>query len=216
MSTLRNTGAPAPRGRRIARVVTALGTAVTLAGTAGLTACADAPSAPASPASRPALNVSASGSTTATALRRKVPLARAITRSVTLTNSGGVVSIPEAGFQLNIPRQAYATSSITITVTALAGDMVAYEFGPHGTVFLAPLKATQDLTPTTWSGHTGNTAFGGWGAAYFADASLLDPLARTARVSEYLPVTFASGNRLHFDIQHFSGYMVATGRTVTY
>jgi hypothetical protein len=150
---------------------------------------------------------------TVTTLRRTSPLPKAITASVTLYNSGGAVQIREAGLTVNIPKTALPASDrpITITVTALAGSQVAYEFGPSGTRFLAPLKITQELTGTSWAGNTGNTPLQ---ADYFKSIADLSPSTNTALSYESLPtVVSATGNRLHWDVWHFSGYMVSTGRT---
>jgi len=103
-----------------------------------------------------------------------------------------------------------SSDPLTITVTAVAGDAVAYEFEPHGIVFAAPLSATQDLAHTTWSDHTGNSTLE---AAYFASGSDLDVSAGTARISEFFATDIvATGKRLHWGIPHFSGYVIVTGR----
>ena len=145
----------------------------------------------------------------ATALRRTKTLSRDYTASITLSSSGGSLKIPEAGLNVNIPRGAI-TKTTTITVTALKGDLVAYEFQPHGIRFAVPLKLTQDLTYTTWAGNTGNTALE---AGYFANTSQIDWASGSVWINEFLPVTVqATGNRLHWEVYHFSGYMISSGR----
>jgi hypothetical protein len=216
MSPLRNTGSPPSRGRRIARVVTAIGIAALAGGIATLSACSEAPSAPPGPAraTKPSLATSTvHGSPVRVAsLRRLTPLAQNVTRSITLYNAGGVLQIPEAGLQVSIPRTAlpYSDRPFTITVTALKGDQIAYEFGPSGTRFAAALRVTQDLANTSWAGSTGYSPVE---ANYFKSTSDLSPSTGTALSYESIPtVMAATGNRLHWDVWHFSGYIVCWGR----
>jgi len=145
-------------------------------------------------------------------LKRTAPLAHVETASITIRgNHGGELRLPRAGLKVVIPGNALPSSDpLTITVTAVAGDAVAYEFEPHGIVFAAPLSATQDLAHTTWSDHTGNSTLE---AAYFASGSDLDVSAGTARISEFFATDMvATGKRLHWGIPHFSGYVIVTGR----
>ncbi len=139
------------------------------------------------------------------------PLTKSITASITLYNTGGSLQLPGTGLNVTIPRTAIpANKLVTITVTAIKGSQIAYEFGPSGTRFRAPLNVTQDLTVTTWAGNTGNTTLE---ADYFKTLSDLDPTTGTALSYETIPTTVsATGNRLHWDVWHFSGYMVSTGR----
>ena len=143
-------------------------------------------------------------------LKRTTPLDHAVSASVTVDGKGGVLNLPEAGLHVVIPRNALPNSGpVTITVTAVAGDAVAYEFEPHGIVFAEPLAATQDLHGTSWDGHTGRTTLD---AAYFAGENDLDVPAGPAHVSELFPtLVVATGKKLHWDIPHFSGYVIVTG-----
>ncbi|HWJ22990.1 MAG TPA: hypothetical protein VNS52_11610 [Gemmatimonadaceae bacterium] len=147
----------------------------------------------------------------ATVLQRSVPLEHAISASITVADNGGVLRIPEAGLQVVVPRNALPTSTpVTITVTAIAGNAVAYEFEPHGLVFARPLSATQDLSGTTWSASSGRATPE---AAYFAGDEQLDVAAGTALISETFRTDLvATGKRLHWGIPHFSGYVIVTGR----
>lgn len=145
-------------------------------------------------------------------LQRTKPLTSTITASITLYNTGGMLDLPQAGLHITIPKTAlpYTDRPFTMTVTAIKGSQIAYEFGPSGTKFKAALNVTQDLTNTTWAGNTGNATLT---AEYFKSTADLNPLAGTALSYEELPAdVMASGLRLHWDIWHFSGYMVATGR----
>lgn len=147
----------------------------------------------------------------ATVLQRTVPLEHAISASITVAGNGGVLRIPEAGLQVVIPRNALPTSApVTITVTAVAGDAIAYEFEAHGLVFARPLSATQELGGTTWSGSSGRATPK---AAYFAGDEQLDVTTGTAMISEtFRSDLVATGQRLHWGIPHFSGYVIVTGR----
>lgn len=135
------------------------------------------------------------------ALKWTTPLAAPITRSFYVTNAGGTFEIPETGFKLTVPANALPASSMTITATALAGAGVAYSFEPHGTVFRRPLVFNQSLAPTTYS----NGLLGG---GYFANDSQVNALSGVVSLNELLPATVL-GNRVHFNIDHFSGYMVS-------
>ena len=197
------------------RVASALRLALLAGAGAAITGCADAPaSRTLAAADRPQAELVSTNSLTTpimvTGLRRSRPLSRDYTQSLTLFNTGGSIRIVEAGLQVSIPRNALPMSQkpITITVTALKGDLVAYEFGPSGTKFINPIGVTQDLTYTTWYGNTGYTLLR---AEYFKDVTDLDMAHGTAVSYESLQ-TIATGNRLHWDVRHFSGYMVSMSR----
>jgi hypothetical protein len=55
---------------------------------------------------------------------------------------GGQLTLPSAGLTVVVPPFAVA-SPTRITVTAVAGNQVAYELDPHGTRLLVPLVVTQ-------------------------------------------------------------------------
>ncbi|MEO7996521.1 MAG: hypothetical protein ABI852_03700 [Gemmatimonadaceae bacterium] len=143
-----------------------------------------------------------------TPLERDVAITSPITRSFTFDRSGGKIEIKETGLRVDVPSGAIPGSSLTITVTALPGRDLAYDFQPHGTVFLKPLSFQQSLDRTSWDKlDFKGTVLGG----YFADVSQLDLLDGLALLDELFPVTFDSKN-VRFDIKHFSGYMVSSGR----
>jgi hypothetical protein len=102
---------------------------------------------------------------------------------------------------------------MTFTITALAGPVVAYDFQPHGAVFLKPLKFVQQLGHTNWAHLNLPSGYQpGWNGAYFADARQIDLTSGTAVVNELLPADVnISGATLTFSVPHFSGYMVASG-----
>jgi hypothetical protein len=189
--------------RAATRIAAVLGAALAAA------ACDADRAATTAPAARLQADQLASEPALMPVLKRTMPLDHAVSASITVDGNGGVLRLPEAGLQVVIPRNALPNSGpVTITVTAVAGDAVAYEFEPHGVVFAQPLAATQELGATSWDGHTGRTTLE---AAYFAGAENLDVPNGTARISELFPTLVATGKKLHWDIPHFSGYVIVTG-----
>ena len=181
--------------------------------------CGDAPSAP--PVERIAPHATASFSSTpiqalipAQALLRTTPLTHDVVVVKTMSNGGGGISIPGTDFQLQVPNGAFAGKSMTFTITAYAGRAVAYDFQPHGVVFLKPLKAVQQLGHTNWK--TFNLPAGyyvNWAGAYFADPSQINMQSGRALVNEFMPGGInVGGATMTWSIPHFSGYMVSTGR----
>src|SRR5690348_4757515 len=67
-------------------------------------------------------------------LQRTTPLAAPITVSKSIGAEGGTLTIPQAGVTVVVPKGALAQST-TITMTARAGSLVAYDFAPHGITF---------------------------------------------------------------------------------
>jgi hypothetical protein len=146
------------------------------------------------------------------ALTRDVPLAQPVTRSFTFDKRGGPLEIKELGLKVDIPPDAIPGTSLTITVTALPGADVAYDFQPHGTVFRKALKFNQELRNTSWdkSGFKG-TIVGG----YFEFTSQLHGPDGVSLLDELFSVRL-DDKRASFDIFHFSGYMVSSGRHTSY
>ena len=116
---------------------------------------------------------------------------------------GGQLSIPSLGITVRIPAGA-VESPTTITMTAMAGGVVALDFQPAGSKFKRPLHVTQDLSFTQYTG----AAFD---IVYFKNSGDIDQLNKKVKVSEVIPVSVAS-SMASFDIWHFSGYAVSTGR----
>jgi hypothetical protein len=143
------------------------------------------------------------------ALERDQALSASITRSFTVTRSnGGRIEIPEAGLRVDVPSGAIATNSLTITVTALKGKSVAYDFQPHGTVFLKSLQFRQDLEGTSWDHSNFKGTLNG---GYFKDTRQLNLLSGLAILDELFPIEIKT-HEARFNINHFSGYMVSGGR----
>lgn len=137
-------------------------------------------------------------------LQRVVPLAQPITASTYIGALGGMLSIPAAGLTVVVPPLALASPRL-ISVTALPGTVVAYEFAPHGTQFLVPVIATQSLL---------NTAA--------KNGGLIDPASlfvgyfpndtNIVSVTELLNISVDVLRQVGvFDILHFSGYILASG-----
>lgn len=143
-------------------------------------------------------------------LTRDNAVSAGVVRSFTFTQKGGTIDLrKETGLRIDVPEGAIPGSTLTITVTALAGNAVAYDFQPHGTVFLKPLAFRQDLSNTSWDKLTfKGVVMGG----YFKDPAQIDLLHGTALLDELFPVTFNS-KEITFEVKHFSGYMVSSGRS---
>ena len=99
-------------------------------------------------------------------------------------------------------------SPTQITVTAVAGSQVAYEFEPHGIQFVAPVVLSQNLSATSANNAGLLQPVVG---AYFANLSDLDPVNGTALVSELLNTSLnLLTKNATFAVFHFSGYLIAT------
>ena len=146
---------------------------------------------------------------------RLQPLAAPITVTQVVSSLGGTISIPDADLDLFIPAGAFTAATMTISVTALAGSALAYDFQPHGTVFLKGLSIRQGLGRTNWAAFTLKPGFAATvSGAYFADPSQVDANSGVAAIDEWLPAEFNLVNAtIGFDIRHFSGYMAAMGRS---
>ena len=146
----------------------------------------------------------------ASVLTRTAPLDADYTVSKNIGVLGGTISAP-GGLKVTVPPMAVSRTT-TFTITALKGSIVAYEFGPHGTVFNVPLAMTQDLRGTSGAGMTSisTTEIG-----YFLDRTKLDYSTRSASINEFLPASLSfslTGTSLTYTVKHFSGYVIVTGR----
>lgn len=173
-----------------------------------LAGCSDkSPVAPAAPAPEAFRALILPQAQQVDVLMRNTPLKSSIQRSATIGLLGGVISIPEAGLRVIVPSGA-VLSRTTFTVNAPAGPAVAYEFGPHGARFLAPLVIEQDLRNTQAYGNL--KILGSLEAGYFTD---LSSIGVTGLISEILPVLYDPITaKARFTVGHFSGYLLASGR----
>jgi hypothetical protein len=166
----------------------------------------DSPVAPAPSAVSSSPNLLLSGilsqPTTVTPLKRTTPLATSVSASAYIGPLGGTISVPGTGLTVVVPALALSSRQL-ITITALPGSDVAYEFAPHGLKFLVPLVATQKLSGT--DAGTGLLDPKLLFVGYFTDAT------HDNLVSELLNVSISVGTAV-FPIWHFSGYIVASGR----
>lgn len=117
---------------------------------------------------------------------------------------GGYLTLAETGFTLFVPAGAVSVPT-TFRVTPVGGNLVAYDFEPHGTTFAVPLTFSQDLSRTNFV--SGRTTRG----AYFSDKTKIDAQGGTADVSELFTLSFDQFGWSFFSIKHFSGYLVAMG-----
>jgi hypothetical protein len=135
---------------------------------------------------------------------RTTPLAAPVTVRQTIGLLGGVINAP-GGLTVVVPPGAVLAPT-SFSVTALAGDMVAYEFQPHGKRFLLPLVMTQRTQGINLQG----VPLLSLKTGYFANASQLNEQDNTAVVNEILNLglNLPLGTMV-FTVTHFSGYMVA-------
>jgi hypothetical protein len=142
---------------------------------------------------------------TVVVLQRAKPLYSNVTQTKLIGSGGGQITIPSAGVTLTVPSGAVAYPTL-ISVTALSGRGVAYEFGPAGT-FAKPLTIKQDLSVTTVDPRL--LPYLKFNGGYFKTRqNLLSSLL--AIVFELLPATTnASNGTVQFNVTHFSGYLIA-------
>jgi hypothetical protein len=102
------------------------------------------------------------------------------------------------------------STNVTFQVTRLPGVVVAYDFAPHGIRFAVPLQVEQPTAGTTF--HQLSST-GGVQGAYFLDNSQVSQSTGSATVNEFRPTSVASDrSAIRFTVDHFSGYLVSTGR----
>jgi hypothetical protein len=145
--------------------------------------------------------------TTNQPVQRTKPLAAPITVTKEIGYYGGTLSIPEAGVTVIVPRGALMRTT-TITMTARAGSLLAYDFSPTGTTFYKPLLFNQTLRGTNVTLLQVPLLRLG----YYSDPGLLGQV--TAVVSDLLGgVTNLLDWSFNAPIKHFSGYVVVCGRS---
>jgi hypothetical protein len=175
--------------------------------------CADAPdvTGPASVDGQAASRLLLPAPTQYNVVTRNVPLATAETGSRTVGLLGGTITLPVSGLTVVVPPFA-VTQSTVITVTAVPGQLLAYEFQPHGQQFMVPLIVRQNLTGT--SAYQGGVLPSVLYAGYFANVLDLDQLAGTAMITELLGTSISVWNTsVSFPVFHFSGWLIGTGES---
>ena len=158
----------------------------------------------ASPASR-----SSAGSDVVQILKRDDAIPTLLASGI-ISPKGGRLDIESAGLTVDFSRGAVSAPT-RITVTALSGRNVAYQFEPHGIVFRAPVTVRQSLRHTTaWK----NPALAAQLQGSYFDRLLVDPTEVFARSLERRPGKLKNSSKiLEFSIEHFSGYIVSTGKS---
>ena len=174
-----------------------------------LASCTDS-AGPVTPGSDPSRLIS--GPTRIDVVTWDTPVSTDQSASAQIGILGGQISLPSRGLTVIIPAFAL-TSPTTITVTAVPGNEVAYEFEPHGTQFALPVIVRPNLAGTSaaddW-GKVRGVLYGG----YFADVTALDHASATAFVDEILRVSIDKIlGTATFTVTHFSGYLLGTGET---
>lgn len=143
------------------------------------------------------------------AMRRTAPLpaARSITR--TIGAEGGRLELEDVGVAFVIPAEALSEAT-EITLTALAGDAVAFEFAPHGLVFERPASIHVRARGTEVEEVLQRPELDGavledvLGVYFEGDATAgVEPL-------ETIPVRLID-EAVVFPVHHFSGYVCASG-----
>lgn len=177
-----------------------------MVGLVALGACADVPTAPEPSAPTADLNllgIELFESSTVGVVRRTTPLATDEVVTKVIGYSGGVIRLPRAGLRVVVPRGAVLRNT-RITITAPAGDLLGYHFEPHGTRFRRPLRATQTLAGTEIGLLEGilDPPF----AAYFEGGLLPEVQALEILDLNILGLLGVA----HFQVPHFSGYVIAT------
>ena len=152
-------------------------------------------------------------SDTSLVLKRFTPLTADISLTAVIGKAGGSIKIDKAGGKIDIPAGALDTNT-TITMTALAGPNVAYEFQPHGLTFKVPVKVQQTIAGT-WAAEYPTLLKGMHGSYYdnvSLDSTFIDKDKYFALVKEHqLGYVESNASQIKFYIGHFSGYMVSCG-----
>ena len=145
--------------------------------------------------------------TLVTGAQRTSPLPSSITVTQAIGIAGGTLSLPQAGATIIVPAGAL-TATTLISMTARVGNVIAYDFAPHGTTFAKPVVFTQTLAGT----NVPPLLVAQLQLGYYADPTALTTLGGS--VSEFI---IGSANLVNgtftSNIVHFSGYMVACGRS---
>jgi hypothetical protein len=204
------------RSKRFSKIAAGLGAAVVLGFAAACSS--DSVSSPkaAAPLGMTAKQITLSALATLSgniltptvALERNTALTVSVSHSATIGSNGGTIVLENLGLKVTVPQGAIVGNPITITVTAAPGKVVAYEFEPHGTVFAKALAFEQDLTNTSWANVKSTGALSG---GYFQALDQLNLQNGLSLLNEVLPAAVNNG-KVKFNVYHFSGYMVSTGR----
>jgi hypothetical protein len=140
------------------------------------------------------------------AVQRATPLASDVTWSFTAGPLGASSTNADVGLTVTVPAGALATTE-TITVTALAGDAVAYRFEPH-LEFARKVRLQQESSLINIAG----LLLPMWGAHFDGNAPEL--LGGLVAATEQVPATLSIlTGKVRFDVSHFTGWILASGNT---
>jgi hypothetical protein len=159
---------------------------------------------------------SVAGSLLAPVLGRSDPLERDIVVYGTVwpgwtQSASTTIRIPEAGLSVVFPHNA-VKAPLRVKITAHQGDLIAYSFEPHGVTFHAPIRIEQDLryTAAYRDAELRRRLVGGYLANGLEDIDA----DGNATMAEVFPVSYNGSYPTYarFYTDHFSGYIIATGR----
>ena len=146
------------------------------------------------------------------ALQRDVPLTRDFSASARMGPEGGELRIDEAGVVFEVPAGALR-EEVEITMRAIAGDAVAFEFAPHGLEFERPARilvradgteARHILENRKLAELRGAPLENFLGVYYEGDPGAgVEPLENIE--------TWLVDESIAFSVWHFSGYVCASG-----
>ena len=146
------------------------------------------------------------------AMRRALPLTSDEVVTMRIGADGGRIDLPRAGASFVVPAGALDAET-EITMRALAGEVIAFEFAPHGLTFRLPAsvhvhaagtEAEPLLTDPARTLLQGRPLDGYLGVYFEGDpASGVEPLETIE--------TRLEGDHLVYDVEHFSGYVSASG-----
>jgi hypothetical protein len=170
---------------------------------------------------RPDLSLNVASDNTVNVLHRTYGLGQDFSQTQTIGSAGGVISIPSAGLTVTFPAGA-VSSPVAITVTAVKGDLVTYEFEPHGLQFEKPVQITQVLRGTAAQYATSSQLATLLGAYVPNGRDDIDEGGTASAAESYEITVSGMGSSNHsngtktatFSINHFSGYIVAWGRSL--
>ncbi len=151
------------------------------------------------------------------AITRKHELKSAVTVTQVIGIKGGTIKIGQAGLTVVFSPGALLQDT-PITVTADAGSLISYEFGPHGTQFHAPVAIEQDMKQTSIDKKIdqANSLYGG-----YMPLGTGDIVGDSASVSELHHAETSIGidplgkpelKTSVFIVWHFSGYILIGAR----
>jgi hypothetical protein len=145
-------------------------------------------------------------------LMRRVPLDTDLTVTGLIGPKGGELRLDAAGVKVVFPPGAVRTAT-TLTMTAVAGEVVAYDFQPH-TTFYMPVMIQQDVTLTTSEvSSLPRLMYGGFYGATL-DSSFVDATRTRVKVHEtQLGYVDVARKQIKIFVGHFSGYILATRKT---